>query len=178
MLKFSSAKILLSVSLLASTALAQAATFTFTQSGFNDGGSVAGFFKANDNDHNGIISGLEVYEFSATVTGGFYDGLVFGEPWDLHGSLQYALVTYKLGTGILGDDSGEFLSVSRSGQLDYNSGSGGGDVTGFVSEPIAHSNQLIYVNELPVPEPDTWAMLVGGLSLLGFAACRKAKRSV
>lgn len=49
-----------------------------------------------------------------------------------------------------------------------------GSVTDGVNGTIGNVPETIYVrNTLPVPEPETWAMLMAGLGLVGFMARRR-----
>jgi len=87
---------------------------------------------------------------------------------------------------VLSEESGKIVEVGRDGQV-YGSlnlaiagqhegltmdDQGRLYVVGELSGPSGGSGLWVYA---PVPEPQTWALMLGGLGLLGFAA-RRAKR--
>lgn len=152
---------------------ANAGTFTFTQTGFNDGASITGFFKAQDLNHDGKITGNEVWDLIATVNGGLYSGFTFEisqryRPW----------IIYNLGSGVLGNRPDDVLDVFAPQQIGWSSnGSGGMIYDGFNQYPSSHTSQYVQVSEpTAVPEPESWAMLGAGLALLA-AFARRNKRA-
>jgi hypothetical protein len=155
------------------SASAQAETYTFTQGGFTDGTSISGYFNAHDDNGNGQIAGSEVQSFFAAVLGGLYNGITFESTNT--GRYQSYLV-YDLGSRFLGDGAGETLDAYSGLQLGYISGASGGSVyDGFGQYPSSTTAEFININEpaLPVPEPETWAMLLAGLFLVPLLAKRK-----
>lgn len=143
---------------------AMAGTFTFTQSGFNDGATISGFFKAQDLNHDGIIAGAEIWDLSATVNGGFYSGFTFGFNPDRF----RPNISYSLGTGMLGNHPGDVLYVYAPQQIGWSvNGSGGLIYDGFGQYPSSHSSQLVQISEpTAIPEPESWVMLAAGLAFL------------
>lgn len=150
---------------------AMAGTFTFTQSGFNDGATINGFFKAQDLNHDGVIAGAEIWDLQATVNGGFYSGFTFSFNPDRF----RPNISYSLGTGVLGNHPGDVLYVYAPQQIGWSvDGSGGVIYDGFGQYPSSHSAQLVEISEpTAVPEPTSWAMLAMGLGALGLATRRK-----
>jgi hypothetical protein len=149
---------------------AYAATYTFTQGGFDGGGSVAGYFKAQDLDNNGWITSNEVWEFSVSAIGGIYAGAT------IYNAPRYPVgLAYDLSGHVLGDNANEFVDIFGPIQLGYTSGIHGGTLyDGFRHVPTSTTAELIYVNSpSPVPEPTSWAMLVAGVALLSVFAKRK-----
>ena len=78
--------------------------------------------------------------------------------------LGYGNLTYTAATGI--------QSLSWDGQL--AAGSYTVHVTGLTG--LKNAAYLGSVSALPVPEPETYGMLLGGLALVGFAARRRAQK--
>ncbi len=163
--------------LLASTSMAlfasgaMAGTFTFTQTGFNDGATINGFFKAQDLNHDGLIAGAEIWDLRATIIGGFYDGFAFA----FNPTRYRPHIVYNLGSGVLGNHPGDALDVYAPQQIGWSvNGTGGVIYDGFGQYPSAHYSQLVQINEpTAIPEPGSWAMLLGGLGLLGLMKRRQ-----
>lgn len=101
-------RLLVLMALLVMGASSQAAVFTFSQSGFRDGSTVVGSFTATDSDHNGWIETYknEVSSFSMNFTAGssFPNNFSSTSPF---------VMKYKLGTGYIGDDPGEYIASAN-----------------------------------------------------------------
>ncbi|MEN9868811.1 MAG: hypothetical protein RL748_4401 [Pseudomonadota bacterium] len=167
--------LLAGATLMLAASVANAGTYTFTQTGFSDGATVSGFFQGLDQNHDGHIVGSEIWNFSAVIHGGLYDGVVF-ETNRRYG----AFISYDVGSGWIGDGVGEKLDAFSGLQIGWISGASGGNVyDGFGSYPSSVSRNLIQVTEpTAVPEPESWAMMLSGLGALALLARRKqAKKS-
>ena len=153
---------------LASTSV-QAATYSFTQGGYSDGATFTGTFQGIDYDHNGVLVTNEIWAFAGIINGGYWNGLTIENR--NNGSVNFQ---YNLDSSILGDNPGEGISVYYRGwDIDFYAGNGG-RVTGFPSEPSPYTSQFVQVTQTsPVPEPETWGMMLAGLGLLAFLGKRK-----
>ncbi len=164
----------LSAALACAASAANADTYRFTQTGFNDGASVVGFFRGSDNNHDGKISGSEVAGFTATFFGGYFDGFSFdGRP-------TYKNLSYTVGSGMIGANRDDVLDIfARGTNIGYLASSIGGQIYGFSSEPVARTSRYTEVTLISaVPEPETYAMLLGGLGLLAALARRRKANKV
>jgi PEP-CTERM motif len=161
--------ITLAVSLALAASAANADTYRFTQTGFNDGASVIGYFLGSDGNSDGKISGSEVTAFTATFFGGYYDGFSFD------GLRTYKNLSYTVGSSFIGANSDDVLDIYARGiSIGYFSNISGGQMYGFSSEPVLTSSQQAQVALITaVPEPETYAMMLAGLGMLGFLARRK-----
>ncbi len=148
---------------------ANAETYRFTQSGFTDGASVVGFFRGSDNNQDGKISGSEVAGFSATFFGGYFDGFSFDN------RPTYKNLSYTVGSSMIGASGDDVLDIfARGTNIGYLASSTGGQIYGFDSEPVARTSRYTEVALISaVPEPETYAMLLGGLGLLAAVARRR-----
>ena len=144
---------------------ASARTYTFTQTGYDGGGSVSGTFDAVDVDGNGQISSFagEVTGYSMSFSG---DSLVGAFS---HGFGDFFGLVYDVGSGKIGDGAGgdiEGVASNYLGSIGFGYASGlgptgglGGSVIDFASGAISSTGELVTV----VPAPATWALLVAGL---------------
>ena len=163
------ATIMVASALVLAASVANAGTYNFTQAGFSNNASVVGFFKGADSNQDGKIAGSEITSFGATFVGGYYDGFSFS---NYSTSLN---LRYTLGSGMLGSNNGDMIDAYVRGiDIGYYTGSTGGRMYGFDSEPVLLSNQFARVTEVTaVPEPETYAMMLAGLGMLGFLARRR-----
>ncbi|MEN9558877.1 MAG: hypothetical protein RLZZ502_88 [Pseudomonadota bacterium] len=154
--------------------LAQADVYTFTQTGFSDGGTLTGTFTASDLDNDGQIVYAsfflpgEVTAITASYTGGaIIPNLTFGL-----GDLF--ILVWNVGSPYIGDETNGYVEgimfMSLSGNT-YAAGLGpnsfvnaDGKITfaGVTGEISAQSSNLVEVNNANVPLPSS-------LLLLGFA---------
>jgi hypothetical protein len=166
-----SRKMLLAAALLALTgSAASAAHYTFTQTGFDGGGSVNGSFDAVDDDHSGWIDTWNdptFKNFQFTFSG---DSLV-GD-FTSHRLLR---LTYKIGSDIIGltYDSGESLPVSFMSDVYVNNSvspfsrlftfdayTTGGVATDFTLGTTSSTVELIRVSDVPLPT-SAWLFVTG-----------------
>jgi hypothetical protein len=170
---------LIATALVASSLSAQADTYLFSQTGFNGGGILTGSFSGADLDLNGILDASygEVSSFSLSFSGGtFAPAFTLG-----YGDL--AGLTYQISSGnFLGDNgvngSGEGIAAWDA-LHSYFSGIGplavmGGQIGDASFNPLTTTTSLISVTA--VPEPQSFAMLLAGLGLMGFMARRRRAR--
>jgi hypothetical protein len=155
-----------------SGASANASTYSFTQGGYTDGATFSGTFKGSDFDHNGVLTQNEIWDFNGTIHGGYWNSLPIANR--SNGSVSFQ---YNLDNNILGDEAGETVHVYYRGwQIEFYSGNGTnrGFIRGFGSEPAPTTAEWIHVTEVsPVPEPESWALLLAGVGLLGCMAKRR-----
>jgi hypothetical protein len=163
------------VALAVSSLSAQAATYSFSQSGFAGGGSVTGSFSGVDLDLNGILDASfgEISLFSLSFSGGSVAPFSLGYS-DLVG------LTYQLNSGnFIGDNgqpnTGEGIAASNA-QWSYLAGVGplgvtGGQIGDAFFTPLTTTSSLVSVAS--VPEPESFAMMLAGLGLIGFVARRR-----
>jgi hypothetical protein len=177
---------LLPLALAAAPAHAAVLDFTFSQSGFPGGGQITGFFSGEDLDGDGQLSSFadEISAFGASFSGndaisaftlGFDD--LFGLVYDLGDPL--------LGDGTTGDIEGIFAENANgtyeagAGPLGLPNGCQADGVCGRISQGEAATESGAFVEvgtpAPAVPEPATWAMMVGGFGLAG-AAVRARRR--
>lgn len=157
---------------------AAATIFAFSNSGYATGGSISGQFTGDDADDNGILdfAAGEITAFTAQFTGNR-----FVAPFSI-GFDSLMQFSYNL-DGTLGDDAGDalfsrnafnsFFVAGVSGICDgvtFCAGVGATPEEGVVT--VTLSRQPLIVTE--VPEPATWALMIGGLGLTGFALRRRA----
>jgi len=123
------------------------------------------------------------FDIVHTVAGAFTDTITF-EP-SVTGWTNGSLITISTGpvTNI------DFTSASINGlSFTFNSTPGGGEygftIPGFLTGPLvmtvmgtagANASYGGTLNVSAVPEPETWAMMLGGLGLMGFMARRRKK---
>ena len=155
---------------------ANASLYNFSQIGYT-GGVINGSFNAIDTDLNGQISSFsgEVTGFSMTFSG---DSIVGSFT---HTFSDLSSLVYDIGSGFIGDDTSpdtEGLASNWFGfsGFIYISGMGptggfGGRVIDIATGATSSSQELITVTE--VPEPETYALFMAGLGLMGFIARRR-----
>jgi hypothetical protein len=154
-----------------------ASLYNFSQIGYTGGGVINGSFDAIDTDLNGQISSFsgEVTGFSMTFLGDSIVGSFTHTFSDLSG------LVYDIGSGFIGDETSPdteglasnwfgfsgFIYVSDMGPT----GGFGGRVIDIATGATSSSQELITVTA--VPEPETYAMFMAGLGLLGFIVRRR-----
>ncbi len=156
---------------------ASAETFNFSQGGYSGGGSVSGSFNATDLDHDGHINSFlgEVTGFSLTFSG---DAIVgnFTHTFSNLSGLVYELGSGFIGDGYAGGAEGMASNWNGTSGFDFASGLGptggwGGRAINVATGGTSTSAQLISVTS--VPEPETYAMLLAGLGVMGAVARRR-----
>lgn len=157
---------------------AQAATYSFNQTGFAGGGSVTGSFAGVDLDANGVLdfSRNEISLFSLSFSGGA------SAPAFTMGIVDLAGLVYQLNGGnFIGDggsvNTGEGIGAFNA-QFSYLSGIGplgvaGGQIGDASLNPLTTTASLISVTAVPEPEP--FAMMLAGLGVMGLVARRRAR---
>ncbi len=159
---------------LALSAQASVQSYTFTQTGFDEGATISGSFTVNDLDNSGNIVGgalfddiQEVSAFTLSFSGNSTVGAFS------HGLGDLTALIYNTGSPYLGDEitpNQEAIGTNFDGAngFDYYSGMGfggfGGAVTDKANNAISYSSELVQVNAVPVPA----AAWLFGSALLGF----------
>ncbi len=92
-----------------------------------------------------------------------------------------SLVTNLANTGLMGltiDPSGNFLATdySTSNTPLYEINTSDGSLTSLGNTGVANAMALTYEGVAAVPEPETYAMMLAGLGLLGFLARRRKQK--
>lgn len=169
-LSFFAKNLLASAALALAASAAQAEIYHFTQTGFNDGASVSGFFQGFDTDHDGHITSPELVDFGARISGGRLDQLSFNYFWRWVPGIDYTI-----GSNTLAAEPGGIFSAWSGSGFSYRSNASGATITDeYGNYGSISTSQVINVNPVAsVPEPETWAMMLGGLGLLAFVARRK-----
>lgn len=163
--------------------LAGAADYSFTQSGFSGGGVISGSFSGVDANGDGQISSFsnEVSGFSLTFSGDTIVGSFAHSLTDLNsGGLVYTVGGTTLGSVPTGGTEGLASNwFNASAGFSYASGLGptnnlGGFAKDIATGATSSTTQLIQVTA--VPEPESYAMLLAGLGLVGAIAGRRRKQ--
>ena len=162
---------------------AQAAPLTWTLSGvtFNDGASASGWFVYDAGVGPGLLSSFDIFTGGGSVLGpyeiatwqlrpGFTDGasyVTFLNPSAREVSLYFA--------SPLTDAGG---TISLTGGLEWGAiGAIGVSGAGYFERGIvAGSLTAEGVVTAPIPEPETYALLLAGLGLLGFLGRRRKQK--
>jgi PEP-CTERM motif len=149
----------------------------FEQKGYSGGGVVSGSFSGNDLNGDGLLSSLdgELVNYSMSFSG---DSIVANFTHD--NSIFNALI-YSVGSSHLGNLGVEGVLSDVFGVTGYYYMSGiavtgtyGGSVIDLVSGATSSTPELISVTPA-VPEPSTYALVVMGLGVLGFARKKMMK---
>jgi hypothetical protein len=162
----------------------QAATYSFSQTGFTGGGLLSGSFSGADINLDGILdfSANEISAFSLSFTGGtsvsaftLGYGDLFGLVFKINAGNFIGDDTTTAGSEGIGAFNDQYTYVSGVGPM-TELGLGGGQgalIMDASSSPLTSSTSVIEIS--PVPEPESYAMLLAGLGMMGFVARRRAK---
>lgn len=171
-MKFSMGLMMVSVMLLAQSAVATPITYDFYQHGYSHQGVVSGFFSGSDLDNDGVLSSLngEVTGFQLTFSR--HNTALFSLDLDDLIGLVYGL------DGLLGDSQGEGIlafnwnSLFAAGPAVLGQTCGQGSLCALAIGPYALgiTNQPLQV-AVRVPEPGTVVLLL--LGVLGLIWVRR-----
>ena len=110
------------------------------------------------------------------TTNGFYSGDDSIEKWSTSGSFLGSISTgYNDGAGIGYSSTDNTFWVGYLGGEVRHFDTTGTLLGGFTAGSAAHDGLEVYA---PIPEPETYAMLLAGLGLLGFMARRRKESAV
>ena len=173
---FSKFAMLLATSLLAFNA--HASEYYFSQSGFDNGGTITGTLDATDLNNNGLISGSvlsnfnEISNFSLSFSG---NSLV---PAFTETLADLSVLNYQTSRSVLGDENPEGIAVNWFGDTGYTyvtgvavNGQQGGDIIDWSTGLSTHSDNLVIVTPAVVPLPGS-AGLFSAAFLAGVARMR------
>ena len=167
-------------------ASAQAATYSFSQTGFADGGAVSGYFTGRDLNADGVISTLrghsEISDFGLRYTGGSqmpdlsmdFNDLLFSQSLGL--GLEYVIGSATIGAGVGLDDGLMYMFDQGTTPLPTAAvlvlpGTPAGRAISITANYT--SVTLDFMNVQQVPEPASLGLAMGGLALL--AARRRTR---
>ncbi len=160
--------------LVAAATPASAQSYVFSQSGFDGGGSLSGTFTGTDLDNNGWLDSAfgEITAFSVSFSGDANVGAF------THGFDDLVGLVYRLnGDMFIGNDgpdgAGEQIGSWGSDDILYQSGTGlVNSVTDLSTNAVSTTAQWVSVSA--VPEPESYALMLFGLSLVALRAKRRA----
>ena len=158
----------------------EAASFQFSQGGFDGGGQITGHFAGEDTDHDGWLFGYEISDFSLSFSGNAQVNAFTHALGNGSGPGNFA---YRLGSttfeatpygglwtmGMDGDNDG--LHVMRYASFEFEALGVPGMVTDLLGGTFTRTDELLRVS--PVPEPETWALMVVGLTGIGVHGWRR-----
>lgn len=172
----------LAAALLMASNASQAARFNFSQTGFEEGAIISGYFEVNDLNNDGQILagdsllGYNLNELSAFSLSFSGNSLVAAFTQSLS---DITVFSYKLGTSFLGDDSspiGEAIGTNWLTSTGYAYSGGIGSGYGWsqvetlgVDGALSISNEQMSVTAVPLPG----AVWLFGSTLFGLAGLRK-----
>jgi hypothetical protein len=150
-------------------------SFTFSQDGYADGAFVSGSFAGRDLDADGMLFGYEITQFSLSFSGNSEVGAFTHTKRQLNG------IEYLIGSSVIGDIDIGGLASNTSGSSGFSFGSFqwpdysiAGLVTDLDTGLTTQTDHLIQVSA--VPEPGTWALMLGGLGMCGLISRRRRAR--
>ena len=172
---------------------AQATTYTFSQTGFADGGAVSGYFTGRDLNADGVISTLrghsEISDFGLRYTGGSqlpdlsmdFNDLLFSQGFGL--GLEYVIGSATIGAGVGLDDGLMYMFDMGTTPLPAAAvlvlpGTPAGRVISVTANYTSVTLDFMNVQQVPangqqVPEPASLGLVMGGVALL--AARRRTR---
>lgn len=179
---------------LAVPAAAQVRYFSFSVDGFTDGATLTGTFAGEDLNHDGALVDLngpgEITQFSAHFSG---NSIVGAMDFDL-AELENGGLLYAFGNPTLVGTGGPYSSEGIAAGIAGGAIMGGGQASGYACDGTSncffvtpdgfstadYSLSLGTVTEIAappsVPEPASWAMMLGGFGLVGAAMRRRKPR--
>jgi hypothetical protein len=172
---FKTIRILAAAGLLAASALAQAATYEFSYN-FLNGNVVTGTF-------DGIANGNLVTDWthvSVSVNGGVFPDKLFVADIDGTGGAVASFNGLENNFLVISPDGnhallgGAFLGTNTNGITYLTPDEHWGE--GDSNSPYSGSRWHLSLVVAAVPEPETYAMLLGGLAMLGALARRSKPR--
>ncbi len=153
--------------LMASTPASAAITFNLNDVTFVGGGSLTGSFTTS-NDLSELLG------FSFSTTQNTYAWGLFSFPGGVYEEAANFVWSQYLGLSLVFDDPFAQIGLLFKGPLTVN----GTDLIG-ADESITHpwfglqTRVAVGGNVAAIPEPATWAMMIGGLALVGFSMRRR-----
>ncbi len=152
---------------------AQAASYTFVQTGFEGGGTVSGSFSGNDLDGDGWLFGYELSAFTLSFSGNAQVAAFTHTKANLGG------IGWFIGDAFIGGRNDNYLQTSRTSQgrsVQYDAWgwpefSIPGRITDSASGKVITTGEMVRVS--PVPEPEAWALWLGGLGCIGRLVRRR-----
>lgn len=165
------------------TAQAEAIIYNFIPVTGINGSVFTGYITVNDADNNDWITAAEISLWSFTSTGLFNFSISsedLGAQFQNIGTLGAFSVTpstlsFDFGSTVANDPYANFQSDQYSIQFLITAQGGSNPVT-WADANLATSDSGHYASNViatAVPEPSTWAMLVGGLGSLVAFRCRR-----
>lgn len=167
------------IGLVSSVSVANAAVYTFSQTGFEENAFISGSFEAADLNINGLVEGgtiasiQEITNFTLSFSGNSI------APAFTHTYADLTVLNYRPAKAILGDQNPEGLATNWFGTTGFTYVSGtaaageqGGWVINQDTQGLSHSDNLISVAAVPLPG----AVWLFGPVLAGFVA-RKRHRA-
>lgn len=161
-----------------SVSTANAALYTFTETGFTDGATITGSFEGTDLNLDGFISGAsftnldEISSFNVSFSG---NALVSAF------SQTYTDLTYfgfDIARSVLGNADGEGIATNWFGGARYQFLTGyavNGAVDGYVIDTLLnvtdHTSNIVSVTPAAVPVPS--AVWLFGSALAGFLSLKR-----
>jgi hypothetical protein len=159
--------------------LASATTYTFTQTGYEDGAFISGSFTGSDLDHDGQINSAfgEISNFTMYFSGNSIMPAFSHDPAETF-DVVYTVGSHTLGTWGGKDKEGIMSNWGNPTGFDFATGMGptgdkGGRIIHHDDLTVTFSDELVQVSA--VPEPSTAAMTLAGLGLLGLVAARRRR---
>ncbi len=164
-------------------------TFTGSINSRNYGGftwnnfSVINAATSNSGYHAGMVSGTNVAynAFANPATFSSSTAFTLNDAWFV-GAWNDGLTIHVVGTGANTYTKDFVVNSTGASNIVFNwtgltsvrfSSSGGTPHPGYSGAGAHFGMDNLTVNAAPVPEPETWAMLLGGLAALGLMARRK-----
>ncbi len=167
-------------------ALADLTTYNLDWVGINNTASATGYITLDATNlatvGGGAVDLSNVTDLSVTVQGTTGGNGVFGMS-DFGSITFHAPGALNLGQQLIGQtlDGGKIFGATDSVSGDFNLFSTGGSNaptgTWYFTLTAQSGEQMLLTSMMPVPEPESYAMLLAGLALAGAIARRKGKQA-